>query len=770
MNKTVKNNLSKIINIFILLQPVLDLITGICLHEFSFNLTLGIIVRMLFLLFIAYTSVFIYKRKLSLIYYLIFSLYSIIYLINILIFKGNNIFGELQGLLRVFYFPSILISLYDLKDEVKISNSTLFATLSLYLVFIFIPIVLNTGFKSYQITKSGTLGYYNSANEISGIISILTPIIFIMFNSKSHALFKTLYTLLYLIVILTVGTKTPLLSLLITIAMTFIWIMIKSYKNKKYKRILASFLIIVVGIVGLIIVIPKTNFYKNIKVHLDFLKVKDVTDIIDNGNLIDHFIFSQRVTFLTDRKDVYDNSSISEKLFGIGYYHDEKEAKLVEMDYFDIYLNHGIIGFIIFMGTYLYVLINLTNKKRKLDFNLYMLNISILLVIFLSLFTGHIITAPSVSLIVIALILSLQTRKKKDLLFAINDLRVGGIETAIINLLNNINYKKYNVTLVMEEKTGVLLKDVNKNVKVEELKVSNNKNVIIRKGINFIRKLNFAILNYHNFDFSCCYATYSLSANKVALISSTNNSIYVHSNYNYIYKKESEFKTFFNCRNISSFRKIIFVANEAEKDFVKIYPELKNKCLVLNNFINPDKLLKLSTEKISEEHPKNKKLFVFIGRLDDSSKKVSRAINLVKNLSDVNLLIVGDGPDKKMYEDLVKENNLSKKITFVGQKTNPYPYIKIADYIILTSDYEGFPVTYLEAITLHKKLLTTIDVSDDEINIGKDYATIISKDEDTMLKDVEKELQKPRKVKQIDIKKIQVERMKKLEKVFNEVI
>ena len=64
MNKTIKNNLSKIINIFILLQPVLDLITGICLHEFSFNLTLGIIVRMLFLLFIAYTSVFIYKRKL----------------------------------------------------------------------------------------------------------------------------------------------------------------------------------------------------------------------------------------------------------------------------------------------------------------------------------------------------------------------------------------------------------------------------------------------------------------------------------------------------------------------------------------------------------------------------------------------------------------------------------------------------------------------------------------------------------------------------------
>lgn len=768
MNKVIKNNLSKIISIFILIQPVLDLITGICLHVFSLNLTIGIIIRMLFLLFIMYATTFIYKKKLSLIYYLIVAFYSIVYLINI--GTNSHLFGQVQGLLRVFYFPLLLVSFYDLKDEIKISTATLFTTLTLYLIFIFIPMTLNLGFKSYEITKSGTLGYYNSANEISGIISILTPIVFMMFNSKGKSILKVIYILLYLVVILTIGTKTPLLSLLITIGMTFIYIMIKSYKDKKYKRILSSFIIIVIGIISLIILIPKTNFYKNIKVHLDFLKVEDVTDIMDNGNLIDHFIFSQRVTFLTDRKSIYDNATFQEKLFGIGYYYNGKKDKQVEMDYFDIYLNHGIIGFIIFFSVYLYILVQTTKIKRKLNFNLYMLNVSMLLILFLSLFTGHIITAPAVSLIVVVIIMMLQNRRKKELLFSINDLRVGGIETAIINLLNNIDYKKYNVTLVMEEKTGVLLKNVNKNVKVQELKVSNNKNVIIRKGINFIRKLNFSILNYHKFDFSCCYATYSLSANKIALTASKNNSIYVHSNYRYIYKDKTEFKNFFNCRNISSFRRIIFVANEAEKDFIKIYPELKNKCLVLNNFIDPNKILKLSTEKISGTHPKNKKLFVFIGRLDDSSKKVSRAINLLKSLSDVNLLIVGDGPDRKMYEDLVTKNDLSKRVTFVGQKTNPYPYIKLADYIILTSDYEGFPVTYLEAITLHKRILTTIDVSDESINIGKDYATIISMDEKEMLKDVQKELSSPRKIKDIDIKKIQEERLEKLENIFNEVI
>ena len=114
-----------------------------------------------------------------------------------------------------------------------------------------------------------------------------------------------------------------------------------------------SFLIVLVGMSTLILTIPQTNFYKNIKVHLDYLKVKDVMDIIDNGNLIDHFIFSQRVTFFTDRKYLYDNSPLTNKLFGIGYYEQEnKQAKLIEMDYLDIYFNHGILGFIIFFSIF----------------------------------------------------------------------------------------------------------------------------------------------------------------------------------------------------------------------------------------------------------------------------------------------------------------------------------------------------------------------------------------------------------------------------------
>ncbi len=767
MNKVIKQNFSKYLTIFIILQPIIDLITGICLNIFNLNLTLGIVIRMLFLLFIMYSTVFVFKKKKSLIYYLLFACYACLYLLGNIIFKDISIFSELQGLLRVFYFPLLLISLYDLKDEIRISKLTLIATLFIYLISIFIPILLNVGFKTYQVTKTGTLGFYNSANEISGIISIITPLVFILFKETKGLLLKILFSLLYLFVILTIGTKTPLLALLITIGMTFLWIIGHYFKMKKYKPILLSFLVVVIGALSLIIVIPKTNFYKNIKVHLEFLKINSIVEVLEDEQLIDHFIFSERLTFYTDKSYKYKDSSLYQKLFGIGYINENKTTKLIEMDYYDIYFSHGLIGFILFMFIPIYVLLKFAFQKRVYNFDMYMTNVSFLLIVLLSFFTGHIITAPAVSIIVAIVILSLDCNKKRSLLFTAYNLDLGGIETALINLLNNINYDKYNVTLVLEEKKGIFLDDVPEKVKVQELKVSTNKNKIIRKAINFIRKLNFAIINYNNYDFSCCYATYSLSGNKITRIASKNNALYVHSNYRYTYKEEKDVKDFFDTRNINDFKYLIFVSNESKTDFLELYPQLNDKCLVFNNFINVSKIKTLSKEKITVE--KNKRLFVFVGRLDDSSKKVTRILNLISNLKDTQLWIIGDGPDRKMYEDTTKKLKIKDRVIFFGKKTNPYPYMVKADYIILTSDYEGFPVTYLEAIVLNKPIITTIDVSDDKINIGKDFAVIIPKEEKKMLEKVKSILEKNIKTKTIDFDKVQKERMQNLEKIFDEV-
>ena len=771
MNAWIKKNFNTLLIIFILLQPILDLITGFGIHIWKMDITIGIIIRMIFLLVILYSVMFVYKKKQNWLYYGILIVYGLLYVLGIILFKdGVGLFSEIQGLCRVFYFPVLLIALYSIKDEIKISKMTLMVVLVTYLVCILVPNCLNLGFETYEITKAGTLGFFNSANEISGIISLLTPIMILIFVSSKKIIPAVIISCIYLYVILTIGTKTPLLSLGITIFFTYLWFIYNAVKVKKYKRIGISLIALVLFTTALILILPKTTFYKNIETHLNYLKLDNVTEVFEDEKLVDHFIFSSRLKFMKKRQQDYMDGNIYQKLFGIGYLNNQKEAKAVEMDYFDIYYNHGIIGFILFFGMYGYFFYLIMKERRKLDFEQYMLYISVLLSIFLSFFTGHIITAPAVSILVTIILLMLAKQKKKRLLFTAHSLNVGGIETALINLVNRINLEKYQVDILLEKKEGIFLDKVKEEITVREFKVYNNKNVIIRKILNLSKRLIYTATDYHTYDFSCCYATYSLSGSKLSKIASVNNSIYIHSNYEQIYAKEKEFREFFDNRDIRNFKHIIFVSNQAKDSFLKYYKDEKAKSLVLNNFINTKEIEEKKKVKIEEKKPKDKTLLMFIGRLDDTSKKLGRAIHLIKDIKKTELWIIGDGKDKDKYQEMVKKEKLENRIKFLGAKKNPYPYMDIADYIILTSDYEGFPVTYLEAITLHKPLITTIDVSDDKLDIGKDYAFIISKDQQEMVNQVKEILKENKKPKKIDVEKLQSTRIDDFEKLFDGVI
>ena len=450
MNKFIKKNLSKIVALFILLSPIIDVLTGICVNTLNINFTIGILFRVLFLVFVMYVSLFVYRKKQLLLPYLMFLLYFIFYAIGILIYKDNFLFN-IQGMVKVYYFPIIFLSLYFIKDYLKISKMTLFSSLFLYLIFIFVPTILGVGYETYEITKAGTLGFFNSANEISGIISILTPIMFIIIFRSKQSIPKFILLIIYLAVILMMGTKTPIIALFFTIGVSVGYLLLKSIREKKYKNFWISICSVIVLLFGIALILPKTNFYKNIETHLDYLGLNNIFEVFTDDHLVDHFIFSSRLTFLKDKAVLYKLAPAYQKVFGIGYTNKGKATKMIEMDYFDIYFSHGLMGFIVFFMITLYILYKVLEKTNMKNYEYWMLHTSLLLIVILSFFTGHIITAPSVSLVSVILILLLTKPKKKRLLFTGKNLEVGGIEKAQINLLNNINYNKYEVTLILEE-------------------------------------------------------------------------------------------------------------------------------------------------------------------------------------------------------------------------------------------------------------------------------------------------------------------------------
>ena len=412
MKNFVKENMNKIIIIYLLLSPIIDVITSVLLNYFHISFTLGMVIRLFFVIFIMWSTIYVYNKKNVVGYYILVLIYFWLYLISIFKYKsGIVLFSEIQGLIKTFYFPILLLSLYNIRDDITISWKTIFYSSAIYIVLVFFPMLFNIGYESYKITKEGTVGFFNSANEISGIISITTPFLFILLKNKIN-LMKIIYIIIYMIVILNIGTKTPILAFILSVCLVLVWIVRKLWEKKKKKLIFAIVGVFLVLISSVIIILPKTTFYKNIKVHLEYLGINNVEDILKNPYNIDHFIFSQRLTFLNTRHKQYIESSIYEKSVGIGYNINNKKARIVEIDYYDVFYSHGIIGTILFFSPYLYVLFNMLKKEKK-DYFAYIKKISIFLICVLSFFTGHIIISPSVSTFA-ALIILVSCSEIKD--------------------------------------------------------------------------------------------------------------------------------------------------------------------------------------------------------------------------------------------------------------------------------------------------------------------------------------------------------------------
>lgn len=312
------------------------------------------------------------------------------------------------------------------------------------------------------------------------------------------------------------------------------------------------------------------------------------------------------------------------------------------------------------------------------------------------------------------------------ILIALKDLKIGGIEKAGIELINYFTEKGYKVTLVLEQKKGELLKELNAEIEIKEYKPSNNK--IFRKFFNGFKRLKFFIHNKNKYDASISYATYSKMCSFVARTASRNSILWCHADYLELYKGNTKkVKEFFEKINYQEFAKIVFVAENAKETFLTVFPEQKN-VYFCNNLINSKKIYELALKPINLKYNQGITTFLNVGRHDEKQKKLSRIIKasfLLKNKGyKFRVIFVGDGQDIKEYKKLVKKYKLEKNIIFEGKKENPYPYFRIADCIILSSDYEGYPVVFLESYVLDKPVITT-NVSDyKDISNGRGIVTL----------------------------------------------
>lgn len=414
MMKKIINN-DKFLKIFLFMQPFLDVLAAVLIYNNVDNFITSLI-RLVFMgLMVLYLYFGEYENKKKTLIYVSTLIITIIIHTLIMVFdKDMSVFMyEFKNTISTYYFVFLLISLGAIYKDNKISKKELMYLWIIYVLLTFIPNVLGLGFKSYSHSKTGMTGWFYSANVVGSILVIILPIILSEIKKLPKLLIVILGAMAFYS-IFSLGTKTPVLGLGIILFFNLLYYVYKLFKSKKKKSIVIIFssLILLCGVSAY--VIPKTSFYENLKIHYNFLKKNDVK--VFSKEFLDHFVFSQRLSMEERTRHNYNKSHIQEKIFGIGYIEnystDSVNLKIVEMDYFDIFYREGIVGFIVFFIPVIYMIV-MFFKNSSINFVSVNMFISILLIMLLALFQGHIFITPAISIFV-ALILNMGRSKLSE--------------------------------------------------------------------------------------------------------------------------------------------------------------------------------------------------------------------------------------------------------------------------------------------------------------------------------------------------------------------
>lgn len=148
-------------------------------------------------------------------------------------------------------------------------------------------------------------------------------------------------------------------------------------------------------------------------------------------------------------------------------------------------------------------------------------------------------------------------------------------------------------------------------------------------------------------------------------------------------------------------------SNQAKRDFIKYY-NIRPTCIF--NPLNFKQIEFLSKKKVPKIFKSTDKLKIIIaGRLSPEKDHITflKAINIIKNDISIESIIMGKGEEKRNIQNFIKINKLNKIVKLIDFKLNPYPYLKQADFIILTSLHEGLPNILIEGLSLKKFIIST---------------------------------------------------------------
>lgn len=335
---------------------------------------------------------------------------------------------------------------------------------------------------------------------------------------------------------------------------------------------------------------------------------------------------------------------------------------------------------------------------------------------------------------------------KKKIVFISEALWIGGIETALVNLLNRMDYGKYEVTCLVirgdlevanriTSKCRLLISDREKTftfakpyrysrlyhlteypAKSSRLHKAMMWTLPVIKWVEnrlYIRYIQGNLRKEH-FDTCVIYSDRTAETAVRAIDADQYFMFYHNAIIDKAYHDEIGYR---------KSKKIIAVSEKKEKELKTFRPKYAEKFMTIPNLVDLNDVINKSEGKMSVSFPNGAWSLVTCGRLAHQ-KAIDWAITAMKILldkgyTDLHWWIVGDGPEKEKLRLQIEEAGVGDHFHLLGMKNNPYPYIAKADLYVQPSRYENYSVVILEAMALCKPILATIPAADMQITNGE---------------------------------------------------
>jgi len=343
----------------------------------------------------------------------------------------------------------------------------------------------------------------------------------------------------------------------------------------------------------------------------------------------------------------------------------------------------------------------------------------------------------------------------KKIAFVMSRLGIGGMERAFIDFVNGLDFTKYEVDVYLTDIGYIWDNEISKKINVIPI---NKNNIFYKIKITrkILREIRILFWKRKKYDYASCFCSYEELPATITKRLCKNNSIWIHSDFEKYYT-EIEFSELNRKIKYNEFKNVICCSHRVIKSVKNRIAISEPQVVLIRNILNGDKAIQFSEENIDLKIAADTTRFIHVGRHEEKTKAISKILIAFKKAKEENLkfelILVGDGPDHKMYKEIANDFNIEQEILFVGFEQNPYKYMKISDALILSSNHEGQGLVLYEAAILNKYIITT-DVADVKIDIDGKYGEVVLGTADSLYQAIKNYVEKKPKPKEVfDYKK-----------------